>query len=197
MPVELLVALAILALLAAGGYGILVRATRRTRARLLAARRAHHEVLEGLADHWSEMKLVPANGAGWAALEGETPGAILRLTAGAELKRTTFIRYCTQLHVEVRGRWLQPPGLHLDLANPGQAARLLEGLPEELLQRSVDLLSALQIHEGKLVLMARPGGDISHNYSYGFHLLLLPGALADLWDLGAELGEHLSEEKPL
>lgn len=192
MPTELLITLLFLAGVAAILYVVFIRATRRVRRRLAHAREAHAGALDALARQRPELSVLSAD-EGWAALEGAEEGTRLRLTAGAQLRRTTFIRYCTQLFVWEEGRRLGPEGLHLDLANPAQAAGLLQGMPEELARDTARLVSALHIKDGRLVLMARPGGDPSHNYSYGFHLLLVPEALNELWALGIALADRLRD----
>lgn len=187
---ELLVVLVILGAGIAGLFVVYRRATRRTGRRLAAARQAHQQALEQLAVRRPGLRLVaPDGGEGWAALEGTLDGTWLRLSAGAELQRSTFIRHFTLLWVKPRRQLT--PGLHLDLSHPGLAAGLLQTLPEELQQETLRLISSLCTRDGQLVLTARPGGAVTHHYSYGYHLLLVPQALDDLLALGMALDAQL------
>jgi hypothetical protein len=136
-------------------------------------------------------------------VEAGGEGLTLLLGASADLRRTTFIRYATRLTVRpLEGTFALPAGqqrLELELPAPEQVPPGLEALqlPTPLGLELTRLAATLLLEPDCLVLTARPGGDPTHRYSYGYHLLLLPGALARLLVLGRELGQRLLRREDL
>jgi len=192
-PLLLASALVILAIIALALS--FIRASRRTRQKLINAQQAHEQALARLAAEDLSRRLIPNRSDGWASLEG-TEGAVqLRLTAGADLKKTTFIRYATTLTVQpAAGTFpLQGEERVVDLADPRQPPPMLTalGLEQQHVQELMTLVSSLQVEARRLVLNACPGRSSTHRYSFGIHLLLDPPALDRLWRLGHLLGNHL------
>ena len=172
-----------------------VRATRRTRREMEQARADHQDAMAAFAVAAQGRELAPDPQ--WAAVLGRAGELDLRITAGADLKRSTFIRYNTQLHISLgAGRFMLPPGmvsLDLDYRQPGPDLQELAGagLSSELLAELTRVSSALHLETDRLILSARPGKGLTHRYSYGLHLLLAPEALERLWTVGQRLAEHL------
>ena len=186
------------------GLGVVVwlgfrRATRRTRQELERARADHGQAMTAFAAAGAGRREAP--GEGWAAVEAEQGGLLLRISAGADLKRTTFIRYNTTLEVTAgEGGFMLPPGvdrLDLDYTRPGPDLQQLAaaGLPPELLGELARVTSALRLEPGRLMLTARPGTRSTHRYSYGLHLLLALEDTERLWTAGLRLAEHLLVEE--
>lgn len=195
---EVLAALILLVAAAALTLGF-VRSTRRTRREMAAAKADHKTALAVFAVAGRERELLGEED--WAAVRGRVgQGLDLRISAGADLKRTTFIRYNTQLTVRpTQGRFMLPPGvtsLALDYRQPGPDLHHLAGagLSPELLKELARVTSTLHLEQDRLHLTARPGTGLTHRYSYGLHLLLAPEALERLWTVGQQLAEHLLME---
>lgn len=192
-----LISIVIIAAVAGALYRSLRRASRRTRADLESARRRHAEAMQALAAA-GEGRRLAAEVDAWAVVEGEQGGVMITVTAGADLKRTTFIRYATRISARpVVGRRLRAPadGVELDYSKPGpgMAELVSAGLPEELVRELLQVTTGLRLDAEGLTLLARSGGDVTHHYSYGLHLLCTPEGLERLWALGVALAEHLAE----
>ncbi len=194
---ELIAAMIILAAAAALGLSFR-RASRRTRDDLEQARRRHRDAMAAFLASGDGRAQAPDRD-GWAVVQGEQGKLALRLTAGADLKRNTFIRYATQLHVKPldQEQAFRAPlqGVELDYGKPGPGAQALmqAGLPDPLVQELVQLTTAMHVQRGRLLLLARSGGEVTHHYSYGLHLLVQQDGLERLWTLGQALGDHLLE----
>lgn len=193
---EHLVAVGLAAGLAALLWLWFARAAHRTRRGLAAARERHHRALVAVQQQLGPgvCDLQPGGDDDpWAALEGEQHGVELRLGVGALLGRTTFIRYGTHLTVRPRGGVRCDKRVELRLGAPEQIPPALAALdlPRELALELTVLTALVVIEPGQIVLTARPGGDTTRRYSYAYELLVLPAALARLWQLGPRLGRHL------
>jgi hypothetical protein len=202
LPTFDLPALAAVVLMLGLGAGLWLgfrRSTRRTRQELERARADHGKAMAAFAAAAPERARAP--GDGWAVVDAVEGGLTLRITAGADLKRTTFIRYNTTLEVEAgEGEYMLPPGvegLDLDYNRPGPDLQQLaaSGVSPELLEELVRVTSALRLERDRFHLIARPGTSSTHRYSYGLHLLLAPEDIQRLWDAGRRLGRHLLIEK--
>jgi len=197
-PAALVAAALLLGLGAALWFGFR-RATRRTRQELARARADHQQAMAAFAA--ASPGRTEVAGEGWAAVEAGEGGLLLRLTAGADLKRTTFIRYNTTLEVTTEeGRFTLPPGverLELEYTRPGPDLQQLAaaGLPAEFMGELARVTSALQLGPSRFKLTARPGTSSTHRYSYGLHLLLRPEDTERLWAAGRRLAVHLLMEE--